>query len=57
MEVDRGLADLPGLAGGLGGAAGGGRVSAGRLVLGIETSCDDTSVAVLEDGPHGCART
>jgi N6-L-threonylcarbamoyladenine synthase len=25
-------------------------VSAGRLVLGIETSCDDTSVAVLEDG-------
>jgi N6-L-threonylcarbamoyladenine synthase len=23
---------------------------AGRLVLGIETSCDDTSVAVLEDG-------
>jgi O-sialoglycoprotein endopeptidase (EC 3.4.24.57) len=25
-------------------------MSAGRLVLGIETSCDDTSVAVLEDG-------
>jgi N6-L-threonylcarbamoyladenine synthase len=25
-------------------------VSAARLVLGIETSCDDTSVAVLEDG-------
>jgi len=25
-------------------------VSAGRLVLGIETSCDDTSVAVLESG-------
>jgi N6-L-threonylcarbamoyladenine synthase len=23
---------------------------AARLVLGIETSCDDTSVAVLEDG-------
>ena len=25
-------------------------MNAGRLVLGIETSCDDTSVAVLEDG-------
>jgi N6-L-threonylcarbamoyladenine synthase len=24
----------------------------GHLVLGIETSCDDTSVAVLEDGAH-----
>src|SRR5262249_58788134 len=31
-------------------AGGRGRVSAGRLVLGIETSCDDTSVAVLESG-------
>jgi N6-L-threonylcarbamoyladenine synthase len=27
-----------------------GGADAGRLVLGIETSCDDTSVAVLEDG-------
>ena len=29
---------------------------AARLVLGIETSCDDTSVAVLEDGAR-CAPT
>ncbi|TMQ71081.1 MAG: tRNA (adenosine(37)-N6)-threonylcarbamoyltransferase complex transferase subunit TsaD [Candidatus Eisenbacteria bacterium] len=27
-------------------------MSASRLVLGIETSCDDTSVAVLEDARH-----
>src|SRR4029077_16814331 len=35
-----------------GARAGGGRGGAAdaRLVLGIETSCDDTSVAVLEDG-------
>jgi hypothetical protein len=26
--------------------------AAAHLVLGIETSCDDTSVAVLEDGQH-----
>jgi N6-L-threonylcarbamoyladenine synthase len=32
------------------GAGSGAAADPGRLVLGIETSCDDTSVAVLEDG-------